>query len=97
MADVPAVLETIGVRASPPFALIVVNAACVEAQIAPDGPQDAVTRSGDSVSSLRECSISSNDHVVAGKSGDRHARTDRHATIVDLDLCQFVDAGEINQ
>src|SRR5450759_1469140 len=69
MANIPAVLEAIGICAPPPFALIVVNAARVEAQIAADRPHDAVTGSGDCLSSLRECAILGRDHRVAGKGG----------------------------
>ena len=47
MASLPAILETISIGAPPPFALVVVNAARIEAQIAADGCHVAVTGPGD--------------------------------------------------
>src|SRR5450759_3862300 len=41
MTNIPAMLETISIRVPPPFALIVINAAGIEAQIAANRPHDA--------------------------------------------------------
>src|SRR5450755_770735 len=78
VANIPAVLEAISIGAPPPFALIVVNAARVEAQIAADSRHDAVTGPGDRFGGLRERAILAGDIRVASKRGDGHARADRH-------------------
>src|SRR5664280_1550696 len=86
VADVSAMLQTIGIGAPPPFALIVINAAGIEAQIAADGRHDAVTGSGDRYSGLRERAILAGNRRVAGKRGDGHPCADRQSALVGLDL-----------
>jgi hypothetical protein len=86
MTNIPTILETICVGVPPPFALIVINAAGIDAQIAANRPHVAVTRPGDRLGGLRECAILGADHRVAGKSGDGHTRTDHYAAFVGLEL-----------
>src|SRR5664279_4033367 len=97
VADIAAIFQAIGVGAPPPFALIVINAAGIEAQIAANGRHDAVTWPRDRCGGLRERAILAGDRRVASQRGDGHTRADRHAAAVSLDLGQFVDAGEIDQ
>ena len=96
MANIPAVFEAISICTSPPFALIVVYAASIEAQIAADRPHDAVTGSGDRLGGLRDGAISGGDNRVASQVGDGHTRADRHARSVGLDFGQFLDAGKVD-
>src|ERR1019366_7405576 len=97
VTDISAIFQTIGVGAPPPFALIVINAAGIEAQIAANGCHDAVTGPGDRFGGLRERAILAGGCRVASQRGDGHTRADRHPAAVGLDLGQFIDAGEIDQ
>src|ERR1700693_5999892 len=97
VTSTPATFETISIGVPPPFALIVVNAAGIKAQIAANGRHDAVTGPGDRCGGLRKGAILAGDHRVASKRGDGHPRANRYAAFADLDLGQFVDAGKIDQ
>src|ERR1017187_5929427 len=97
VADVAAILQAIGVRTPAPFALIVINAAGIETQIAADGRHDAMPGPGDRFGRLRERAILAGDRRVARERGDGHARADRYAASVALDLGQLVDAGKVDQ
>ena len=82
VTDIATVLETIRICAPPPFTLIVVDAASIEAQIAADRRHCAVSRPGDCLGGLRERSILVSDKFVAGEGGDGYACANRYAIVI---------------
>src|SRR4249920_3800222 len=67
MAGVAAMLEAILVRAPPPFALIVIDAAGIEAEIAAYRRHAAVAGTGDRFGGLGRAAIAFADTGVGGK------------------------------
>ena len=97
VTDIAAVLKAVRIRVPPPFALVVVNAAGIEAQIAAERSQVAVAWRGDGSGSLRQGAIVRPDGSVSRNRCDRDAGADRHSAVAGIDLGKFADTGNINQ
>src|SRR5580658_942540 len=97
MTDRARGLEAMIVGLSPPFALVVVDAARVEAEIAADGAHLALRRAGDRRRSLGQHPILRPHLRMSGKLGQGHGRTDAERVALGLDAAQLGDAGEIDE
>src|SRR3974377_1063543 len=97
VTDVAAVFEAEAVRAAPPVALIVIDAARVEAQIAADRRKCAVTGSGDRVRGLGQSRVMRREALVARNLGDPDHAADDQSRAAVVDAIEFADAGEVDQ
>src|SRR5204862_5619988 len=82
---------------APPLALIVEDAARVEAQIAADGAHVTVRGPGDRACGLCHHWIVLRDLAVESKLGQRHRRSDLETTLVGSDGAQLRDAVHVDE
>ena len=97
VADVAGGLEAMMIGRAPPFALVVVDAAGVEAEIAADRAHVAVRRPGDLRRRLRHHRMMLNDVRMLGEFGERHRGADFERLCVGLDRAQFGHAIDVDQ
>src|SRR5262245_40197808 len=97
VADVATPLQAESVRLAPPCALIVEDAARVEAEITADRRHGAVAGSGDRLGCLRHGPVVRRDQHLAGERDEGHAGADAQPALAELDPVELVDAGKIDQ
>jgi hypothetical protein len=90
-------LEAVIVGVAPPFALIVIDAAGVEAQIAADRAHDAMRRTRDLVCGLRHHGIMRAHLRVLGEFGERHRGADLDPVRIGFDRAQLGDIIHLDQ
>ncbi len=82
---------------TPPFALVVEDAASIEAEIAADRAHVAVRRPGNVRGGLRDDRIVRDDRRMLGEFAERDGRADFDGACVGLDRAQLVDAIDVDQ
>src|SRR6516164_5648784 len=92
MTNIAAVFQTISMCASPPFALIVVDAARIKTQIAADRSDNAMARRSNCFGCLRKRPIATGDLSVPSKRSECHARANRHVAAIGRNLGQSGEA-----
>jgi hypothetical protein len=97
VADFAAELQAVGVGAAPPFALVVEDAACVEAQVAAEGGHGAVAGAGDAGRGFGKRRQRSRDARIVRERFERHAGADAPAAGVLLDPRELRDRTEVDQ
>jgi hypothetical protein len=97
VADGAGGLQAVIVGVAPPFALIVENAACIEAEIAADRAHVAVGRPGDVRGGLREHGIMPVDRGMLGNLAQPDRRAQLKTFLVGSDGVQFLHAIHVNQ
>jgi len=90
-------LEAVMIGVAPPFALIVKNAAGVEAEIAANRAHIALGRPGDMRRCLRHRGIVPHHAGMRGDLGQRCCRADRKLARVRRDRAQFFDSVDLDQ
>ena len=85
------------VGVAPPFALIVIDAAGVEAEIAADRSHDAMGRTCDLMRGLRDDGIMRAHGRMVGEFGERHRGADLDRVRVGLDRAQLRDLVHLDQ
>ena len=97
VADIARGLEAMVVGGAPPFALIVEDAARVEAEIAADRAHVAMRRPGDGAGRLRHHRIMPHHLRMRGKLGQRDRGADLERVRVGLDGAQLRDVVDVDQ
>ena len=95
VTGIAAVLEAIAVGAPPPFALVVVDAARIEAEVAADRGHRAVAGTCDASGGFRQGTMASADLGMVSQSTQCHHRADAGAARGERDLSQFVDCRQV--
>src|SRR5688572_22866586 len=97
MAGIAALLEAVAVGAAPPFALIVVDEAGIEAQIAAHGRHSTVPRPGYDIGLPPHGMTAFGDQRMARKRRDGDCRPDTDSRFRHLDPVQLVDMRQVDQ